>query len=120
MTGEKTEGVSGGVNSLVRSRSIIASYPTIDSRADGTNSHSGTPVFWLLVQLYYSLPIIISNTELKLEEYTRNTRTNRRSCFTCGNLFSKNNRTWEFIFEEKSLFEISENKNLSKITSYTV
>ena len=50
MTGEKTEGVSGGVNSLVQSRSIIASYPTIDSRADGTNSHSGTPVFWLLVQ----------------------------------------------------------------------
>ena len=40
--------------------------------------------------------------------------------FTCGNLFSKNNRTWEFIFEEKGLFEISENKNLSKITSYTV
>ena len=27
---------------------------------------------------------------------------------------------WEFIFEEKGLFEISENKNLSKITSYTV
>ena len=40
--------------------------------------------------------------------------------FTCGNLFSKSNRTWEFIFEEKGLFEISENKNLSKITSYTV
>ena len=27
---------------------------------------------------------------------------------------------WEFIFEEKGLFEISENKNLLKITSYTV
>ena len=40
--------------------------------------------------------------------------------FSCGNLFSKTNGTWEFIFEEKALFEISENKNLSKITSYTV
>jgi len=39
---------------------------------------------------------------------------------TYENLFSKNNWRWEFIFEEKSLFEISENKNLSKITSYTV
>jgi len=39
---------------------------------------------------------------------------------TCENLFSKNNQRWEFIFEEKGLFEISENKNLSKITSYTV
>ena len=40
--------------------------------------------------------------------------------FTCGNLFSKNNQTWEFIFEEKGLFETSENKNPSKMTSYTV
>jgi len=37
-----------------------------------------------------------------------------------GNLFSKTNGTWELILEEKALFEISENKNLSKITSYTV
>ena len=36
-TGKKTEGISGRVNSLARSRSIIASYPTIDS---GINSHS--------------------------------------------------------------------------------
>ena len=40
--------------------------------------------------------------------------------FNCGNLFSKNNQTWEFIFEEKGLFEVSKNKNLSKITCYTV
>ena len=40
--------------------------------------------------------------------------------FTCGNLFSKSNQTWEFIFEEKVLFETSKNKNRSKITSYTV
>ena len=40
--------------------------------------------------------------------------------FACGNLFSKNSLTWEFIFEKASPFEISENKNLSKITSYTV
>jgi len=40
--------------------------------------------------------------------------------FNCGNLFSKINGTMEFIFKEKALFEISENKNLSKITSYTV
>ena len=37
--------------------------------------------------------------------------------FTCGNLFSKNNGTWEFIFEEKVVFETSENENPSKITS---
>jgi len=40
--------------------------------------------------------------------------------FICGNLFSKNNRTWEFIFEENGLFKISENKNLLKITSHMV
>jgi len=40
--------------------------------------------------------------------------------FTFENLFSKNNWRWKFIFEEKGLFEISKNKNLSKITSYMV
>ena len=40
--------------------------------------------------------------------------------FTCGNLLSKNNRTWEIIFKEKGLFETSENKIPLKITSYTV
>jgi len=39
---------------------------------------------------------------------------------TCENLFSKNNQKWKFIFEVKGLFEISKNKNLSKITSYTI
>ena len=39
---------------------------------------------------------------------------------TCDNLLSKNNQRWEFIFEEKGLFEISKNKNRLKITSYTV
>ena len=39
---------------------------------------------------------------------------------TCENLFSKNNQRWEFIFEEKDLFKISENKKILKITSYTV
>jgi len=34
-------------------------------------------------------------------------------------LFSKNSTTWEFIFEKTGLFKISENKNLSKINSYT-
>jgi len=40
--------------------------------------------------------------------------------FTCGNLFSKNSLTWEFIFGKAGPFEISKNKNLSKISSYTV
>ena len=31
-----------------------------------------------------------------------------------GIYFRKKNWTWEFIFEEKGLFKISENKNLSK------
>ena len=47
---------------------IIASYPTIDSRANGINSHSGT--CFLVIGTVMILPIIISNTELKLEEYT--------------------------------------------------
>ena len=34
------------------------------------------------------------------------------SCtFTCGNLFLNNNRIWEYIFKEKGLFSISENKS---------
>jgi len=40
--------------------------------------------------------------------------------FACGNLFSKNSLTWEFIFEKTGPFKISKNKNLSKITSYMV
>ena len=40
--------------------------------------------------------------------------------FNCGTLFSKNSRSWEFIFEEKSLFEISQNKYQLKITRYMV
>ena len=40
--------------------------------------------------------------------------------FNCENVFSNNSWTWEFIFAEKDLFEISENKNPSKITHYTV
>ena len=39
---------------------------------------------------------------------------------TCENLFSQSNWRWEFSFEEKGLFKISKNKNLSKITSFTV
>jgi len=39
---------------------------------------------------------------------------------TCENLLSKNNWRWEFIFEEKGLFKISKNKNLSKIISYAI
>ena len=39
---------------------------------------------------------------------------------TCENLFLKNNWRSEFTFEEKDFFKISENKNLLKITSYTV
>ena len=57
----------------------------------------------------------------------RNTQVNHRNldhmklaAFACGNLFSKNNWTWEYIFEEKSLFKTSNNKNTSKITCYTI
>ena len=46
--------------------------------------------------------------------------TRKHISLTCGNLFSKNDSTWEFIFEEKDLFETSKNKNPSKVTSYTV
>ena len=66
----------------------------------------------------------VNNIELKL---LKNTRSNmcclitwKYVSFTSGNLFSKNNRSWEFIFEEKYLFETSENRNPSEITNYVV
>jgi len=39
--------------------------------------------------------------------------------FNCGKIFIER-YLQEFIFEEKGLFEISENKNPSKIMRYTV
>jgi len=39
--------------------------------------------------------------------------------FNCGKIFVER-CPWEFIFEEKDLFEISKNKNPSKIMRYTV
>jgi len=44
----------------------------------------------------------------------------QRFIIDCGNLFSKKNGLLEFIFARESPFEISENKNLLKISSYTV
>ena len=38
----------------------------------------------------------------------------------CGNLFSKQRWTQEVIFVEEGHFEISENRNPSKITCYMV
>jgi len=43
----------------------------------------------------------------------------RDPTFNCGKIFVER-RPQEFIFEEQSLFEISENKNPSKITRYMV
>ena len=43
-----------------------------------------------------------------------------KQAFYCGNVFSKNSWTQEFIFAEKGPFEISKNKNPSKITHYMV
>ena len=83
-TGEKTEGVSGGVNSLARSRSIIASYPTIDFRADGINSHSGT--CFLVIGT-----VMIQFTHYHQQYNSKNTRMNRRKLDGCFHL-------WEFIF----------------------
>ena len=71
--------------------------------ADEINSHLGSPVFWLL-------------DSYKFEDTQANRSTldhMKLVASTCGNLFSKKNGRWEFIFEEKGLFEISPNKNLS-------
>ena len=38
----------------------------------------------------------------------------------CGNILSKKTRLQEYIFAEGGLLEIPNNKNSSKITSYTV
>jgi len=43
----------------------------------------------------------------------------RDPTFNCGKIFVER-CPHEFIFEEKDLFEISENKNPLKITCYTV
>ena len=45
---------------------------------------------------------------------------NKNLIINCGNIFLKNSWTQEFIFAEKGLFEISENKNPLKITRYMV
>ena len=76
-------------------------------------------IYWLWTQQQYSTVI-----KVRVHEWIHCSRRCLVTCklvmFSCGNLFSKTNRTWEFIFEEKALFKISENKNLSKIASYTV
>ena len=83
-------------------------------------------VYWLLMPEYdtvQQLLIILSLIKLVKITTLANTRCLiilKHAIFACGNLFSKNNRTLEFIFEEKGLFKTSENKNPSKITSYMV
>ena len=48
---------------------------------------------------------------MHMQIHLRATILDHVKAFTCGNLFLKNNWTWEFIFKEKGLFKTSKSKN---------